>query len=87
MLKFMRSFVGWSLHRMGGVYMRLYVALTVPFAVHPLTAPSEALDKAATPVRHVTSELVAVLARINHRLDSIEEKINRLLVPLETTKA
>ena len=86
MLEFSRRFAGRALHRMRGVCMRLSTARTGSLALHTLAAPNAVLDTGAPPIRQPALELAAVLARINHRLDSIEEKIDRLLVPLDAIK-
>ena len=36
--------------------------------------------------RQDSPEMVALLERIHHRLDTIEEKIDHLLMPFDTTK-
>lgn len=47
---------------------------------------STAMRKAGPPAKPDVPSMIAVLERVNYRLDAIEEKIDLLLVPIEAVK-
>lgn len=84
MSEHLRQFFHRSRHLMGAVFTRSPPAETSNQTEHGAKPDSTAHGESAR--RQDSSEMDAFIERVLHRLDSIEQKIDRLLMPVDVVK-
>jgi hypothetical protein len=84
MSEHLRQFFNRSRQLIGAVFTRSSSARTSTHTEHGAKSYSTAYGEA--PRRQDPSHMVTLLERINHRLDSIEQKIDQLLMPMDVIK-
>ena len=84
MSEHLRQFFHRSRHLMGAVFTRSSSAGTFKHTEHGSKPDSTVHGESAR--RQDSSEMDAFIKRVLHRLDSIEQKIDQLLMPVDVIK-